>query len=62
VPKPLTSNARAEGRFDRRDFVYEHESNTYVCPAGEKLIYRMTTAEAGKVMHRYWTASARAVH
>ena len=55
VPKPLTSNARAEGRFDRRDFVYDRESNTYACPAGERLTYRMTTEEAGKVMHRYWT-------
>jgi len=55
VPKPLTSNARAEGRFDRRDFVYDRESNTYVCPAGEHLAYRMTTEEAGKVLYRYWT-------
>jgi transposase len=56
VPKPLTSNARAEGRFDRRDFVYDRESNSYVCPAGERLSYRMTTTDAGKVMHRYWTS------
>jgi hypothetical protein len=55
VPKPLTSNARAEGRFDRRDFVYDRERNTYVCPAGENLTYRMTTEDAGKVLHRYWT-------
>jgi hypothetical protein len=55
VPKPLTSNARAEGRFDRRDFVYDRESNTYVCPVGENLAYHMTTKEAGKVLHRYWT-------
>jgi hypothetical protein len=55
VPKPLTSNARAHGRFDRRDFVYDRENNTYVCPPGEHLTYRMTTEEAGKVMHRYWT-------
>ncbi len=26
VPKRLTSNARAEGRYDRRDFVYERET------------------------------------
>ena len=32
VPKPLTSNARAEGRFDRRDFVYERESNSTSAP------------------------------
>ena len=43
------------GRFDRRDFVYDKEKNTYVCPAGEHLAYRMTTEEAGKVLHRYWT-------
>ena len=55
VPKPLTSNARAEGRFDRRDFVYDRESNAYVCPAGQHLTYRMTTEEAGKVLYRYWT-------
>jgi transposase len=60
VPKPLTSNARAEGRFDRRDFVYNRESNTYVCPAGENLAYRMTTEEAGKVLHRYWTTACEA--
>lgn len=52
VPKPLT-NARAEGRFDRRDFVYDRERNTYVCPAGEHLAHRMTTEEAGKILHRY---------
>ena len=49
-------NARAEGRFDRRDFVYDRESNSYICPAGEKLTYRMTTTEAGKAMHRYWSS------
>lgn len=55
VPRPLTSNARAEGRYDRRDFVYDAISDTYVCPAGERLTYRMTTEEAGKVLRRYWT-------
>jgi transposase len=56
VPKPLTSNARAEGRFDRRDFVYDRASNSYVCPAGEKLTYRMTTMNGGKSMHCYWAS------
>jgi transposase len=55
VPRPLTSNARAEGRYDRRDFVYDANSDTYVCPAGEHLTYRMTTEEAGKMLRRYWT-------
>jgi len=56
VPKRLTSNARAEGRYDRRDFVYERETNSFVCPAGERLTYRMTTTDAGRVMHRYWSS------
>ncbi len=56
VPKPLTSSARAEGRFDRRDFVYDRESNSYVCPAGENLTYRMTTRKDGKIMHSYWAS------
>ena len=53
---PLTSNARAEGRYDRRDFVYDAKTDTYVCPAGERLTYRMTTEEEGKVLRRYWTS------
>ena len=55
VPRPLTSNARAEGRYDRRDFVYDASNDTYVCPANERLTYRMTTEDAGKLMRRYWT-------
>ena len=26
-----------------------------MCPAGERLTYRMTTEDAGKVLRRYWT-------
>src|SRR6185503_8792546 len=59
VPRPLTSNARAEGRYDRRDFVYDTKNDTYVCPAGERLTYRMTTEEAFKVLRRYWTDACR---
>lgn len=56
VPKPLTPNTRAEGRFDRRDFVYDRDSNSYVCPAGKDLTYRMTTTKDGKIMHSYWAS------
>ena len=57
VPRPLTSNARAEGRYDRRDFIYEANADIYVCPAGERLTYRMTTEESGKMLRRYWTST-----
>jgi len=37
VPKPLTSNAKAAGRFGKDDFVYLSNENAYRCPAGESL-------------------------
>jgi transposase len=36
-PKPMTSNAKAEARFGKRDFRYVADEDVYVCPAGEKL-------------------------
>ena len=40
VPKPLTSNARAKGRFERRDFVYDPRAATATSarPARRSLI------------------------
>jgi hypothetical protein len=29
-----TSNAKAEGRFDKRDFIYIAKDDEYRCPAG----------------------------
>ncbi len=55
VPKPLTSPAKAEGRFGKQDFVYEPEDDTYRCPAGEKLIRRFASLEKGMTIHVYWT-------
>src|SRR4030095_16821818 len=40
VPKPMTSNAKAEGRFSKADFVYIAKDNAYRCPAGQRAIYR----------------------
>ncbi len=37
VPKPLTSGAKADGRFGKQDFVYDAEQDHYTCPAGAKL-------------------------
>jgi len=45
VPKPLTSNSKAEGRFDKRDFVYDPETDEYECPAGERAIHRFASEE-----------------
>ena len=57
VPKSLTSNNRAEGRFDKQDFIYVAEDDEYRCPAGERAIRRFTTLEAGLTIHKYWTSA-----
>jgi transposase len=57
VPKPLTSNAKAAGRFSKADFVYIAKDDTYRCPAGQRAIYRMTTVEKDLTLHRYWPSA-----
>ena len=47
VPKPMTSNAKAEGRFSKADFIYIAKDDEYQCPAGERAIHRFTTVEDG---------------
>jgi transposase len=54
VPKPLTSGAKADGRFGKQDFVYLPGENVYRCPAGNLLRHHMTTVEKGMTLHRYW--------
>ena len=55
LPKPMTSNSKAEGRFGKQDFRYVAAEDVYVCPAGEKLAYHYTVEEKGLVLRRYWT-------
>jgi hypothetical protein len=57
VPKPLTSNSKADGRFDKRDFVYVESDDEYRCPAGERAIHRFTTVEHGLTLHAYWPSA-----
>jgi len=57
VPKPITSNARAEGRFDKRDFSYNKKRNEYRCPAGKRAVWRFSREEAGLMMHIYWSSA-----
>jgi len=59
VPNSSTSGALAAGRFNRSDFHYNSESDTYSCPAGESLIWRMTTEEKGRTLHRYWSSNCQ---
>jgi transposase len=57
VPKSLTSNSRAEGRFDKQDFIYVAADDEYRCPAGERPIRRFTTVENGLTIHKYWSSA-----
>lgn len=56
VPKTTTSGAKADGRFDRADFIYDAEKNEYRCPAGQQLIWRYSNIERGLKLHRYWSS------
>jgi transposase len=60
LPKPMTSGAKAEGRFGKQDFVYSPEEDVYRCPAGETLKYYYTNVEDGLALRRYWTNACRA--
>ena len=58
-PKPLTSGAKADGRWGKQDFVYQAESDTYRCPAGETMTRRFATIEHGMTLHAYATPACR---
>ncbi len=55
LPKPQTSGNKSKGRFVKADFCYVAEDDVYLCPAGERLIYRFTGEENGLALRRYWT-------
>ena len=57
LPKPMTSGAKAAGRFGKQDFVYLPADDAYSCPAGECLTYRYANEEDGKELRRYWTTA-----
>jgi transposase len=56
VPKCKTSGAKADGRFDKADFIYDANANEYSCPAGQRLIWRFARLENGLNLSRYWSS------
>ena len=54
LPKPMTCNAKASGRFGKQDFRYVSDEDVYICPAGNRLTYRFSRDEAGRTIRRYW--------
>ena len=59
LPKPMTSGAKAKGRFGKPDFRYVADEDVYICPAGERLVYHFTNEEKGLVLRRYWTSACQ---
>ncbi|PQP00716.1 IS5/IS1182 family transposase [Pseudomonas frederiksbergensis] len=59
VPKPMTSAAKADGRFNNDVFIYDASKNEYICPAGEVLIWRFSSVEKGLKFHRYWSSNCQ---
>jgi len=57
VPMTVTSGARADGRFDKRDFLYNKKRDEYRCPAGKRAIHRFSTVEKGLTIHVYWSSA-----
>jgi len=57
LPKPMTSNAKAEGRFDKADFIYVVRDDEYQCPAGQRAIYRFSEEDKGLLLRRYWSSA-----
>jgi hypothetical protein len=57
IPKSFTSNSRAEGRYDKSDFVYIRRRDAYRCPAGEYAIRRFTSIENVMAIYKYWSSA-----
>jgi transposase len=57
VPKPMTSNAKAEGRFSKADFIYIARDDEYQCPAGQRLRRHHSSVENGLRLDTYYTSA-----
>ena len=55
IPKSDTSGNRAKGLFTKDKFIYIADVDEYECPAGERMTYRYTNNERGKMIRRYAT-------
>src|SRR5664279_3252474 len=57
VPKTMTSDNKAKGLFDKRDFIYVAEDDEYRCPAGERAIFRFWSFERDMKIAAYWSSN-----
>jgi transposase len=59
LPQPMTSGAKAHGRFGKQDFVSLPEEDASRCPAGERLRSYFSTVERGLTLRRSWTTGCQ---
>jgi hypothetical protein len=48
IARPITSANKKLGLFSKDDFTYNGATDTYECPAGERLTFRFATVELGR--------------
>ena len=58
VPMTMTSDNKARGLFDKRDFVYQADQDVYRCPTGRLLPRHHQSIEQGLVIHTYYNLGA----
>jgi transposase len=58
IPKAHVSPKLKKELFTKDDFTYDPVTDTYTCPAGERLTHRCTTTERKKVKMRYYRTAA----
>lgn len=56
VPELLTSGNRAQGLFNKHDFIYIAKRDEYLCPAGRRAPWRCSSEEKGMTIHKYWSS------
>ncbi len=61
VPKTPTSMQKADGRFDRADFIYIAQDDEYYARQGSRPEYRYTSFESANSLElrTYWSSSCR---
>lgn len=57
VPKMRTSNNEAKGLYGRDEFQYDSDRDEYICPAGERAVWRFRTHEGGRTLDCYWSSA-----
>ncbi len=56
MPKALTSDAKADGRFGKQEFAYLPRRGRYRCPAGKTMKWWFNRIdENDKELRHYWT-------